>query len=68
MLAKVRLSAYATVFSSEGYEFVVDLLEADQADLEELMTMVGMKKPERKRFEKALAMNRGSAGGGDGEC
>eukprot|EP01043_Picozoa_sp_COSAG02_P059101 COSAG02_NODE_7468_length_2998_cov_6.109003_1_plen_804_part_10 len=56
MLAKVRLSTYSTVFSSEGYEFVVDLLEADPADLEELMTMCGMKKPERKRFERALAM------------
>jgi hypothetical protein len=54
MLADVRLSAYSAAFSSEGYEFVVDLLEADREDLEELMTMLGMKKPERKRFERAL--------------
>jgi hypothetical protein len=66
MLAEVRLSTYATVFSSEGYEYVVDLLEAEPADLEELMTKVGMKKPERKRFERVLALNRDSAGGGGG--
>jgi hypothetical protein len=64
MLADVRLSAYSAAFSSEGYEFVVDLLEADREDLEELMTMLGMKKPERKRFERALTLSRDGAGAG----
>ena len=73
MLADVHLSAYAAAFGSEGYEYVVDLLDAEQAELEELMTKVGMKRPERRRFERALAMHRdaasaGTAGGGEADA
>ena len=63
LLAEVRLSTYAAAFSSEGYEFVMDVLDADQKDLEELMTTLGMKKPERKRFERALKLSRDAADG-----
>ena len=67
LLASARLTAYETVFSSEGYEFVEDLLDAETKDLEELMTMLGIKKPERKRFERALALSAGSSGGSSGD-
>ena len=63
MLAEIRLSTYIDVFHSEGYEFVEDLVDAEAKDLEELLTMCGMKKPERKRFERALALNAGSSSG-----
>ena len=73
MLADVQLSAYAAAIGSEGYEYVVDLLDAEQAELEELMTKLGMKRPERRRFERALAMHRDAAsvgtmtGGGEAD-
>ena len=66
LLASARLAAYETVFTSEGYEFVEDLLDAEDKDVQELLTMCGMKKPERKRFERALALSTGSGSAGDG--
>ena len=56
LLTSVRLTAFAPTFSSEGYEFVVDLLDADPADIEELLTKCEMKRPEKKRLLRAVEL------------
>ena len=54
LLTAAGLTAYGAHFAEEGYSYVSDLLEADGEDLEELIQGSGMKKPEGKRFRKAL--------------
>jgi hypothetical protein len=56
LLTSVRLTAFAATFASEGYEFVVDLMDAEPSDVEELLTKCEMKRPERKRFSRAVEL------------
>ena len=55
LLHEERLTKYVGFMAEEGYVFVHDLLEADQEDVQELVASSGMKKPEVKRFMKAVA-------------
>ena len=55
LLRTVRLEAYTASFATEGYEFLSDLRDADTEDLRALVRAAGMRKPEGKRFFKALA-------------
>jgi ribosomal protein L16 Arg81 hydroxylase len=55
LLRTVRLEAYVAAFAAEGYEYLSDLQDADTVDLEALVKSAGMRKPERKRFLKALS-------------
>jgi len=54
LLAAAKLTDYAGHFAAEGYVLVSDLLEADDKDVDKLISE--MKKPEAKRFSKALAL------------
>jgi hypothetical protein len=60
------------ITEEEGYTFVEDLTEADLNDLEQLVADAEMKKPQAKRFLKAVAAWRdtaaaaAAAGGGAG--
>ena len=64
LLASARLDKYAATFSAEGYLFVSDLMAADSEEIDEVITSVGLKKPEARRFRAALA----SASGGGAEA
>eukprot|EP01046_Picozoa_sp_COSAG06_P003113 COSAG06_NODE_117_length_23226_cov_167.478488_8_plen_499_part_00 len=64
MLESARLGAYVDAFHSEGYEFAEDLVEEEDATVEELLTTCGMKRPERRRFAKVMEL---AAGGSDGD-
>lgn len=61
LLEPLRLTAYSKHFSEAGYAFISDLLDAEQEDLEELVSKCEMKKPEAKRFNKALARIKAAA-------
>eukprot|EP01047_Picozoa_sp_COSAG01_P071698 COSAG01_NODE_11198_length_1983_cov_21.563163_1_plen_217_part_00 len=52
ILRSLRLTQYSALFQQEGYEFVSDLLDAEEEDVAQLVST--MKKPERKRLRKAL--------------
>jgi hypothetical protein len=52
ILGSLRLTQYSALFQQEGYEFVSDLLDAEEEDVAQLVST--MKKPERKRLRKAL--------------
>ena len=55
LLAAEKLAKYHEALVEEGYSFVDDLLEADDEDIAQLAKDVRMKKPEAKRFLKAVA-------------
>jgi hypothetical protein len=63
LLAKEKLAQYEAFFTAQEYEFVTDLLEADDEDLQELVRDSQMKKPAAKRFLKAVAARKAAAGG-----
>ena len=65
LLAVERLEKYGSAVVEEGCSFVDDLLEAGDEDIAKLAKDVLMKKPEVKRFLKAV-MARKSAGASDG--
>lgn len=58
LLVAEELVKYAEAVAEEGYSFLQDLLEADDDELEQLAKHVQMKKPEAKRFLKAVAATR----------
>ena len=67
MLAAEGLDHYGVVVLDEGYKFVEDLVEAEEDDLQGLITAAGMKKPEGKRFLRAVAARKTLAAAGGGE-
>ena len=52
-LAELKLDKYREALVKEGYEELVFLCDADEGDIDELATEVGMKKPHAKTFKKA---------------
>ncbi len=54
MLSSVRLEQYAPAFEKEGYVFASDLCEAEPVELEGLVEMCEMKRPEARRLAKAV--------------
>ena len=64
LLASLKLEQYEAFFRAQEYDFVTDLLEADDADVQELVRGSQMKKPAAKRFLKAVAARKAVAGGG----
>ena len=62
LLVAKKLEQYADAMAKHGYSFVDDLLEADSEELAQLAKDVQMKTPEARRFRKAVAAARKSAG------
>jgi hypothetical protein len=58
LLAPLKLDQFESALHSEGYDFVSDLLDAEVEDLRALGEGAGMKKPQLKRFIKAVAAAR----------
>eukprot|EP01047_Picozoa_sp_COSAG01_P021971 COSAG01_NODE_1291_length_10881_cov_33.377017_4_plen_565_part_00 len=54
LLNILKLETFDTPLRAEGYEFVGDLIDADDDDLQQLPIDIGMKKPQAKRFVKAV--------------
>ena len=54
LLGRKNLEQYSAAIVEQGYSFVDDLLEADDEDIAQLAKDVRMKKPEAKRFLKAV--------------
>ena len=63
LLTKERLDRYAVSMIDEGYAFVQDLLEADDEEIADLVTGLGMRKPEARRFSAAVAWRKAAAAG-----
>ena len=59
-LTPMKLAQFSAAIQEEYYEFVDDLLDADDAELEELALKVGMNKPQTKRFIKAVKAKKSS--------
>ena len=70
LLAAEELMKYAEAMAEQGYSFVDDLLEADGEELAQLTKDVQMKKPEARRFLKAVVARKSATidtgGGSDG--
>ena len=62
LLATKKLQKYADAMAEHGYSFVDDLVEADGEELTRLAKNVQMKLLEARRFRKAVAAARKSAG------
>eukprot|EP01047_Picozoa_sp_COSAG01_P011217 COSAG01_NODE_490_length_16356_cov_34.781898_8_plen_2008_part_00 len=74
-LATVQLQRYADAIKEAGYDELEFLKDADESDIDDLVTEVTMKKPHVKTFKRALAglvqaaeltSNGGGGGGGGG--
>ena len=63
LLILERLEKFCAAIVEEGYSFVDDLLEADDEELAQLTKDLQMKKPEARRFLKAVASKKSAAEG-----
>jgi len=76
LLELADLSHHAAAVATAGYIHLSDLVEADEAELKDAAAEVQMKRPETRRFIKAVATLRdpataaggGTVGGGDGSA
>ena len=55
LLALAKLTQYAGAVAAAEYVDLVDLLEADDAEIEELIVAAEMGKPAARRLRKAIA-------------
>ena len=58
LASPAALEHYAAALKNHGYIFVTDLLEADEGEIQTLIKNLDLKKPEVRRFRKAISTRR----------